>query len=1011
MRTLKSVILFAAACMLALPACGDDEDPKDDPKVEICDNNKDDDGDGKVDCADTDCAAHAACKAKECQATETKCGSTCCTAGQSCDNGVCKDPQQCQSGQSPCGTNCCNAGQTCDNGTCKDPQQCQAGETECGDDCCTAGQVCNSGVCEPEQQGCQDGETACGEDCCVAGETCQDNVCLGEVVGDCTVPSSFGAVTASGPVSVGDGGSYMSLQGVLPAADGSFDLISLELYPGMGAMTNGIVPGTYPIAGEDLNYGTCGLCVRLMGDIDETTYSVSAHYFITGGTLLIDQVEGALVATLTDATFEEVTINSQTYETTPVPDGCTTSMDSVAFNGSVPVSCDPLAPTCDAGQGCYFDGQGYSCAPEGTIPAGQACTNVGQCVPGAECFNDGLCHQWCDPAATSTCAANEACTDIGDGMGICLPPPCDPLAQDCDTGEGCYYDGNDFSCMPAGSTQAGGTCGQAYGECVPGAECMNPGVCRAWCDPAATSTCAASEACTDIGDGLGICTPPPEDCDTVGDEDGNGLSDCDDPACAGEPACLAAVCQGAVPLTGLTTTGDTTTGTQAFPRGSCRTAAGKELLYTVSVGNAGETGQLRITVDSDFDAVVYAQSTCGDSTTELACTDAKVSEPEVLVIDNYQGATPFTLIVDGFSSGEGTFSISIEYLIPVCGNGTIEPGETCEDDNATPTSGDGCSDTCQLEQGFACPTAGQACRPIVCGDTFQDEGEQCDDGNTDNGDGCSDTCQFELTEVEPNDDTASATAYSDPYTAQITAGDVDYVSIVLTDASSLIVEVQDLGDGACAAGDLDSRLELFDSTGTSIASNDDIDLWGGNWCSLIDLPSVPAGTYYVKVDSYSATAAFLYKLAITIGVPEACGFDADLGAVTPLESLAVSDGNWVVGEYVLNNDPDKLQIELYPGDGIFASGLTTGTFTLAGDDLQYRTCALCVRLRDRRGVYYMATGGEVTLSSVSGNLTGSLSNVTFEQVTIAEDYTSTPVVDGCQSALTSMAFDDAIEAY
>ena len=957
MRTLKSVILFAAACMLALPACGDDEDPKDDPKVEICDNNKDDDGDGKVDCADTDCAAHAACKAKECQATETKCGSTCCTAGQSCDNGVCKDPQQCQSGQSPCGTNCCNAGQTCDNGTCKDPQQCQsgqtpcgtnccnagqtcdngtckdpqqcqAGETECGDDCCTAGEVCNSGVCEPEQQGCQDGETACGEDCCVAGETCQDNVCLGEVVGDCTVPSSFGAVTASGPVSVGDGGSNMSLQGVLPAADGSFDLISLELYPGMGAMTNGIVPGTYPIAGEDLNYGTCGLCVRLMGDIDETTYSVSAHYFITGGTLLIDQVEGALVATLTDATFVEVTMaGSPTYESTPVPDGCTTEMESVDFTGTVPVTCSPVA-------------------------------------------------------------------------------------QDCEANQGCYYDGSAFTCMPAGGTAPGGTCGNAYGECVPGAECFNPGICRTWCDPAAaTSTCGTGEVCTDAGDGIGVCLPPPEDCDTPGDEDGNGLSDCDDPACAGEPACLAAVCQGAVPLTGLTTTGDTTTGTQAFPRGSCRTAAGKEVLYTVSVGNAGETGQLRITVTSDFDAVVYAQSTCGDSTTELACTDAKVSEPEVLVIDNYQGATPFTLIVDGFSSGEGTFSISIEYLIPVCGNGTIEPGETCEDDNATPTSGDGCSDTCQLEQGFACPTAGQACRPIVCGDTFQDEGEQCDDGNTDNGDGCSDTCQFELTEVEPNDDTASATAYSDPYTAQITAGDVDYVSIVLTDASSLIVEVQDLGDGACAAGDLDSRLELFDSTGTSIASNDDIDLWGGNWCSLIDLPSVPAGTYYVKVDSYSATAAFLYKLAITIGVPEACGFDADLGAVTPLESLAVSDGNWVVGEYVLNNDPDKLQIELYPGDGIFASGLTTGTFTLAGDDLQYRTCALCVRLRDRRGVYYMATGGEVTLSSVSGNLTGSLSNVTFEQVTIAEDYTSTPVVDGCQSALTSMAFDDAIEAY
>ena len=34
---------------------------------------------------------------------------------------------------------------------------------------------------------------------------------------------------------------------------------------------------------------------------------------------------------------------------------------------------------------------------------------------------------------------------------------------------------------------------------------------------------------------------------------------------------------------------------------------------------------------------------------------------------------------------------------PACGNGRIEPGETCDDANAA--SGDGCSSLCELERG------------------------------------------------------------------------------------------------------------------------------------------------------------------------------------------------------------------------------------------------------------------------------------------------------------------------
>ena len=63
----------------------------------------------------------------------------------------------------------------------------------------------------------------------------------------------------------------------------------------------------------------------------------------------------------------------------------------------------------------------------------------------------------------------------------------------------------------------------------------------------------------------------------------------------------------------------------------------------------------------------------------------------------------------------------------VCGNGIVEPGEECDDNNLD--SGDGCSSVCVVE---------------FCGDGIQQGGlgEECDDGNKLDGDGCSAACQL-----------------------------------------------------------------------------------------------------------------------------------------------------------------------------------------------------------------------------------------------------------------------------
>jgi cysteine-rich repeat protein len=110
---------------------------------------------------------------------------------------------------------------------------------------------------------------------------------------------------------------------------------------------------------------------------------------------------------------------------------------------------------------------------------------------------------------------------------------------------------------------------------------------------------------------------------------------------------------------------------------------------------------------------------------------------------------------------------------PVCGNGMIESGETCDDGNQVPC--DGCDDQCILE---ACGDGKVRCLEqcddgnVVDGDgcdancthgcgngrVSAGENEECDDGNTTPGDGCDASCHVEISKdcgngmVEPGEE-------------------------------------------------------------------------------------------------------------------------------------------------------------------------------------------------------------------------------------------------------------------
>ncbi|MEW5849637.1 MAG: hypothetical protein AB2A00_12535 [Myxococcota bacterium] len=149
-----------------------------------------------------------------------------------------------------------------------------------------------------------------------------------------------------------------------------------------------------------------------------------------------------------------------------------------------------------------------------------------------------------------------------------------------------------------------------------------------------------------------------------------------------------------------------------------------------------------------------------------------------------------------------------------------------------------------------------------------------------------------------------------------------------------------------------------------------------------------------------------------------CTADADHGSPTLQSPIAQDVVGAVYFSASIDGGEDYVVLALYPGYGAFAGGtVTTGTFELTGEDLNYATCGICVLLSTEydadTGSFlddYFATGGSVTLNSVEGNLTGSLSNVTFQQVTIDPDtYESSPHPSGCQSGITATSFDAPIQ--
>ena len=158
----------------------------------------------------------------------------------------------------------------------------------------------------------------------------------------CTATPMYGTVTPTDEVASRDldpNPTQIFYDGSLNA-DALTDNLSIQLFKELGAFTTGeIVPGAIALTGPEIDYETCGACVLLYTDIDPSSGTEDSVYMATGGTLNLMGVSPNIRGTLSNVTFTHVTIDADTYHSTPVGD-CEATLTFLEFN--VPVTTDTM---------------------------------------------------------------------------------------------------------------------------------------------------------------------------------------------------------------------------------------------------------------------------------------------------------------------------------------------------------------------------------------------------------------------------------------------------------------------------------------------------------------------------------------------------------------------------------------------------------------------------------------------------------------------------------------------
>ncbi len=377
------------------------------------------------------------------------------------------------------------------------------------------------------------------------------------------------------------------------------------------------------------------------------------------------------------------------------------------------------------------------------------------------------------------------------------------------------------------------------------------------------------------------------------DDDMDGLTDFpNDPSCVAASGTSETCVQteGTTLITQGATQGDTSQATDNI-KVSCAssTSTGKDLAYEMRLP---QMQSLTVGVTSTFDAVwSVLPATCQNPNLTGACGDFGP-----FTLSNVAAGTYF-VIVDGYSTGSGPFTLNV--------NGVIANGGRC--DSPLATSG---ALVCNPTHSCQGPANNKTCQPGQCGDGIDNNGDGkkdypedpgcsspgdiedtvcpgvncpvCSNGTDDDGDGTTDFafgggdfgcaaasamseafCTGEpnigMTPINAFETTGTLAGAADNYdqTCQTNTGnDMAFALQLPVPVASLVIDTV----GSTIS---DTVVSLKDaSCGTELGCDDDGGDTPNGLQSVLTVANVPAGNYAIQVDSYSTSNNGAFKLHV-----------------------------------------------------------------------------------------------------------------------------------------------------
>jgi Ca2+-binding RTX toxin-like protein len=207
---------------------------------------------------------------------------------------------------------------------------------------------------------------------------------------------------------------------------------------------------------------------------------------------------------------------------------------------------------------------------------------------------------------------------------------------------------------------------------------------------------------------------------------------------------------------------------------------------------------------------------------------------------------------------------------------------------------------------------------------------------------------IETTDVAADDSTTATMAVGDTYVGDLeVVGDRDWIAVTLTAGDDYRVTMRGAFSGIGSLGD--PLVNIYDSSGTLIATNDDL-IAGQLGESLLDFTATYSGTYYIEAAAFDDAFAGTYQVELTTIIPETT--DAPFNTGTP---YTIAAGDIFAGNIEAVGDRDIISLTVETGHTYLiymgGQGSSSGTLLLPSLIL-YDSAGTFIESNNWSGDYY-----------------------------------------------------------